>query len=140
MDLVRDARDRLAVAHIVQEDDELVAALPADRVRFAHAAFEAFDDFLEQGVADRVAERIVDRLEAVEVEEHQRHATLHAVRMRLRLGDAVAEQQAIGQAGQRVVVRQILDALLCLLALADVREDVDVVLRTIVGFLHHGNA
>jgi len=38
------------------------------------------------------------------------------------------------------VVRQVLDALLRLLALGDVREDVDEVLRPVVGLLHGRDA
>ena len=60
-------------------------------------------------IADRVAERIVDVLEAVEVEtEHgQALALLHAVERPLH---ALAQQHAVGQLGQDVVVRHVRDA------------------------------
>ena len=53
---------------------ELVAAEPADLAVLADHRGEALRDLLEQGVADRVAERVVDVLEAVEVDQEERAA------------------------------------------------------------------
>ena len=55
-------------------DGELVAAEARHRVGFAHAAAQALGDRLEQRVADGMAERIVDLLEAIEVEAKHREA------------------------------------------------------------------
>ncbi len=56
---------------LLEQDAELVAAPPADRVPGAHAGDKPRRDLLEQEVAGGVAERVVDRLEPVEVEvEH----------------------------------------------------------------------
>lgn len=76
LDLVRQTRNRLAVAGVSEDDHELVAALPADGVGFANTGREPGDDGLQELVADRVAKRVVDRLEAVKVEEHQGHAAV----------------------------------------------------------------
>ena len=64
---------------------------------------------LQQLVAGVVAERVVDLLEAVEVHDQHGHAAaVAAARPRGRVLDAVAEQRAVGQAGERVVQRLVL--------------------------------
>ena len=64
------------VVHAVDvfaQHDELVAAEPRDGVGLAHRALDARGRLDEELVADGVAERVVHRLEAVEVdEEHAR--------------------------------------------------------------------
>ncbi|MNN21203.1 hypothetical protein D3C81_1345140 [compost metagenome] len=50
-----------------------------------------------------VTKRIVDRLEAVQVDEHQRKTTALLRHLADRLLDTVGKQRAIGQAGQRVM-------------------------------------
>jgi hypothetical protein len=69
-------------------------------------------NMLQQLVADRMAQGVVDRLEAIEVEEHHRHPMLAALGLSQRLLQAVVQQGAIGQAGQAVMVRDMPDALL----------------------------
>jgi hypothetical protein len=64
-----------------------------------------------------VAERVVDGLEAVEVDEHHRGLLAVAVGERERLLQAVLQQAAVGQAGERVVVGQVLRARVGLLQL-----------------------
>jgi hypothetical protein len=58
--------------------------------------------FLEDLVAARVAERVVDFLEAVEVDGEDREAAAGVERLR-GLGQPLAEGGAVGQPGQRVV-------------------------------------
>ena len=60
----------------------------------------------QQLVADRVAERVVDGLEVVEVDEQHRDASAGAWRAPPRPGRGTA---AVGQAGQRVVVGLVLE-------------------------------
>jgi hypothetical protein len=52
---------------------------------------------LQQAVADGVAEGVVDELELIEVEEHDRNRAAVAPRVRLRDADAVAEEQPVRQ-------------------------------------------
>ena len=59
----------LAVGHVLEEEAELVAAEPRHGVARAQRGVQAVAHFHQQLVADRVAERVVDHLEAVEVEE-----------------------------------------------------------------------
>ena len=57
------------VAHALDHDHELVAADPADQVVRAEVGPQPAGHRDEQLVADAVAERVVDELEPVEVEE-----------------------------------------------------------------------
>ncbi|MNG41822.1 hypothetical protein D3C84_1312530 [compost metagenome] len=54
-----------------------------------------------------VAESIVDRFEAVQIDEHQGKATALAVHPRHRLIDAIGQQYPVRQASQGVVQRQL---------------------------------
>ena len=58
-------------AHVGQQDRELVAAQPRDDVVVPQRAAQPFGDLLEQLVAAVVAERVVDVLEPVDVQEHE---------------------------------------------------------------------
>ena len=66
----------------------------------------------EQVVAALVAERVVDELEAVDVEHEHGDRAAVASGERERVVDAVDEQRAVRQAGQRVVHRAVLGLLL----------------------------
>src|SRR5207244_4122545 len=82
--------------------------------------------FLDQSVAERVAERIVDELEAIEIEEQQGHRLAVALRVVERVGEALVEHVTVGQSRQGVVRRDVQEVLLGLLAgheLADLAAD-----------------
>ena len=105
-------RGRLArLGDVLQQHAELVAADARDEVVAAHAGAQARGDHLQQRVADVVAERVVHLLEVVEVEEQQRRGLLVAPRVRHRLARALGEHRAVGQPGERVVVREEFQAL-----------------------------
>ena len=53
---------------------ELVSAEPSHQVALASRSAQTFRDLLEQGIARRVTQVVVDRLEAVEVEEEKADA------------------------------------------------------------------
>src|SRR5262249_33684058 len=55
-----------------QDRDELLAAPAADRVSLPREGAEEPADLTEHHVAGRVAEGVVDLLEAVEIEQHDR--------------------------------------------------------------------
>ena len=114
--------------HLRARDDafdqhgEFVAAEPRDGVRGAGGLDDTLRHRLQQPVAGIVAERVVDVLEVVEVEEHHRHRALPALRQGERVLHAVAEQVAVRQQRQRIVERHLPQLLLECLALADVAE------------------
>ena len=86
---------------------ELVAAQPRDGVRLAHGAGQPLRDRLQQLVAGVVAQRVVDPLEVVEVEEQAGDVRAVALRLREDLPQPLVEQRAVGQAGQDVVLREL---------------------------------
>lgn len=53
----------------VEKDDELVAAKPRDKGAVAHATFQPVGHLDQQRVAGLVPKRVVDDLEAVEIDE-----------------------------------------------------------------------
>ena len=70
-DLGRDVGGVRGALDLRQHHDELVAAHAADGVHHAQLLDQPLGDFLEHQVARRVAERVVDVLEAVQVDEHR---------------------------------------------------------------------
>ena len=117
-DAVRDHRGIGARRDLAEVDDELVATLarehaavlPArrlalhDAVGAAHRGGEARRDVLQQLVADRVAERVVDALEVVEVDEQHGGAVRLARCASQVRGHGRAEVLAVGEPGQRVEI------------------------------------
>jgi hypothetical protein len=57
---------------LFDQDRELIATQARDCIARAHGRDDAAPGFDQQFVADRVADRVVDQLEAVEVEEQHR--------------------------------------------------------------------
>ena len=95
------------VHHLGQQDHEFIAALPAHRVGVAHAGEQALGGALQQFVPDRVAQRVVDVLEVIQIEEKQRELFLAPLRQADRLSQPVAEQDPVGQFGEAVVLGQV---------------------------------
>ena len=106
-----DALGLRGVGDVGNADDELVAAQARDGVLFAPRRGEARRYGGQQHVADGVAERIVDVLEAVEIEEEDRELAPAAMRAGDRLSDAIGEQRTVRQAGERIVVCHVHDPL-----------------------------
>src|SRR6266702_3995977 len=82
----------------LEQDGELVAAQPGGGVARADAAAEALGHAGQEGVPDHVAERVVDGLEVVEVDQHD-HQPARADRGQ-RAPDPLAEQRPVGELGQ----------------------------------------
>ena len=114
-------RARHGVAdRVVEQHDEFVAAKTGDGVGLAHAQHQLRGDDAQQFVADAVAERVVDALEFVEVDEHHRQPRTMALGAPDRMAEAVEEQRAVRQAGQQVVGGLVLHRLLVFAPLGDV--------------------
>ena len=79
-------------------------------------------DLRQQPVADLLAERVVQDLEAVEVEEEDRVTGLRAPGTREALLETIDEESPVGQLRQRVVERSVPQLRLGFLAAADVRQ------------------
>ena len=87
----------------VDQDDELVTAEPSHAVALAHDAGQPGGHRLQESIADRVPERVVDLLEAVQIDEKGRHGDIVAPGPGQHLFGAVEDEGPVGQAGQRVV-------------------------------------
>ncbi len=108
-DLARNLGRVVGLAQTLEGDDELVATQPRQGVALAYAGGHLAGDFLEQQVAYVVAERVVDVLEAVQVDEQHRERIALAARVDDPLLETVVEQQAVWQFGQRIAGGEITD-------------------------------
>ena len=91
-------------------------------IALAQRLGEAARGFLQQQVADLVAKRVVDPLEAIEVEREHRQHFAGAPDPRHGVVHLVLEQVPVRQTGQAVVQRKLADPLLGALALGDVLD------------------
>ena len=118
------ARRRFDRARAIGGSDqhhELVAAEARHQSSGADRATQPIGRGAQQLIADRVAERVVDLLELVEVDEQQRRVDVVGLGGEDRRG-ALAELDAVGQSGQRVEAREFVDAGLRELALRSRRR------------------
>ena len=97
----------LWMRYVREQDDEFIAPLPADRVAAAHARPQSIRDGLQQAVADRMAQGIVNVLETIHVQKKQCQLALATAGQRYCLFQSVAQQYPVGQIGQTVVLGQI---------------------------------
>ena len=82
-----------------QDDGEFVAAQAGHGVGFPHAAGQALGHRLQQQIADMVAQGVVDVLELVQIQKHQRHPVAAPLADRQGLAQAFLKQFAVGQPG-----------------------------------------
>ena len=104
----------LTGAHVglVQDHDELVAAQARHGVVGAQALLDPVRHLHQHHVAKAVAQRVVDVLEAVQVDEHHGKGAVVALGNCNRLFHPLVQHDAVGQAGERVAVGQVVDATL----------------------------
>ena len=131
IDLIDEIGDVVRVADRGLDDREFVAAEPRDEIGLPDALAQPRGDALEQFVADGMPERVVDALELVDVDIENREllATVDALELPFEL---LVEQRAIGQVGQGVVVGEMHHAVAGQLALGDVVDEIDQILRLVV--------
>ncbi len=79
---------------------KLIASETADPARLADGALEPLRDLAQQRVADRVASCVVDVLEAVQVEQHDRAATMRLLRRGEDLLERLRHLQPVGEPGE----------------------------------------
>lgn len=126
----------LRIIDIGDQDRELVTAEPRHGVVGAQGPADARADFLEQFVADQMTDAVVDDLEAVEVEEqHREQPRRIAPEARQRVSEAIEQQRAIRQAGERIVQGFVLQPQLDLLAHLDLVAQFAVGVREFAGAL-----
>src|SRR5690625_3732863 len=84
---------------------ELITTEPAGKLLAARAFQHALSYLGQDHVAGRMTERVVDDLEAVQVDEQHRHLRVSTLGMLQHLGDLLAESGAVAQSRQRVEAR-----------------------------------
>ena len=89
-------------------EGKLLAAVAAGDVAPAHAAFQQIPNRRQNDVAGLVPVGIVDPLEAIEIDEHDRHRRRVAAGSRELARQELAQIAAVVQAGQRVRDRLLL--------------------------------
>src|SRR5438132_10513202 len=125
-ELAGDAVHRRHVVHFLDHHEELVAPEPRHEVARAQDGAQPARDVDQQPVADIVAVRVVDLLEAVEVHEHAGQLGAAPAGALDRLFERRREAGAVRQAGQRVAVGERGDALARQRDLGDVAPDAAV--------------
>ena len=108
------------VGIVLQQDPELVAADPRYRVARPTLELQALGGRDQQLVPSVVPEAVVDRLEAIQVQQEDRRSAARARGTRERVIDAVAEDRAVRQPGERIVERLVRQLLLEELPVGDV--------------------
>ena len=104
LDDVGGQRDRLDVVDdAVEQHGELVAAEAGHDPGPRGDVFDAGADLLEEGVSGLMAERVVDLLEAVEIDEDDGQPGPVAPGPGDVLVEAIGEREPVGQVGERVV-------------------------------------
>ena len=93
----------------VDQDDELVTSEPSDGVAVAQDAGQALGHENEELVARGVAERVIDVLEVVEVEEEGGHGRVVPPESEHHLLEAVEDQGPVREPGQRIVERLVFE-------------------------------
>ena len=104
---------------------EFVTAEAGHHVDLAHTGGKPFRHRAQHLVARIVAKAVVDVLEAVQVEEQDGQHLAAALGPLQRLVERLAEQAAVRQFGELVVVGEETGALFLLLALGDVLQHAD---------------
>lgn len=117
---------RIVLLAVLEEHGEFVAAQAVGLVRLSQGAAHALGDGLQEGVADIVAEAVVDLLEAVQVQVQQRQFASAGAGAKQRLAELFVEGLAVAQAGQRVAVGHFQQLLLVGDLVADVADDAAV--------------
>ena len=108
--------------HAPLHDREFVGVEACQHVFFAQRRTQPLGNAAQQFVADAVAERIVDRLETVETEHQQRHLFGATPGVQQNIVHLLAQQIAVRQPGQTVMLSHEGKPRLGALALGDVHQ------------------
>ena len=121
-DRLRQLAQLAAILDLGQDDLKLVAAQPADLLLVADDRNEPLGHLLENRVARRMAERVVDLLEAVEIDQQQGARQLARIAAGHLLGKQVGHVAAIEQPGEIVLAGVLLAHHRRLPFFGDIRE------------------
>jgi hypothetical protein len=94
--------DPVVAAHALREHGELVAVQASHPIAPAQAPLDAVGDVHQEFLAGGVSERVVDALEAIDVQVEHGEAAMDGAFMLEGLGEALEEAPAIDERGQAV--------------------------------------
>ena len=114
--------DVLELGGVQAQHDEFIAAEPCHHVAGPHALAQAHGGLLQQCVTGLVAQRVVDHFEMIQIDEQHRKARV-LVRAADQCIQPLTQECPVGQLGERVVGRQVTNALIGDLALRYVATD-----------------
>ncbi|MNZ53692.1 hypothetical protein D3C78_715770 [compost metagenome] len=86
----------------IQQRGEFIAAHPRQNVEGPQASLQLFGDPAQHPIAGIVPERIIDALEAVEVQIHQDPGTVGTLTAQQQVLHGLVETAAVEQSGQRI--------------------------------------
>ena len=109
VDSGRKQRDVVHAVHLLAQEDELVSGESCQRVAGPDQPGEAMCNGDQKLVADHVTEGVVDVLEMVEIEKQDRRAHVGSFRPGCGMLESFLQQKPVGQAGQRVVHRVVVE-------------------------------
>ena len=84
-----------AIIDVGQQDLEFVTTKPADLAVLVDNLTQPLGDLLEQRIAHRMAQGVVDRLEPVEIKHEKRTAALGGAISRQHRGEALVHRMAV---------------------------------------------
>ena len=92
----------LRCVQIFGDDRELIATETSHQVDFAHGRLQARRDLLKQRIAGWMAQRIIDILEAIEIEAENGHQLIVPAGPCDGAVEMLAKLHTIGESGQRM--------------------------------------
>src|ERR1700754_833661 len=126
-DALGDMRGGLRIDDAFDQYGEFVAAQAGHDIARLQAGADASAYLEEQVVAHQVADRVVDDLEAVQVDEQHREQVARILAIVVqRLLETLQQQRAVGQAGERVVQGFVLEPAFDAFAFGDLLTQVAV--------------
>ena len=116
---------RARACHVGQHHHKLVTTQARHHVGLSYRKLQSTRQLLQQKVARRMPERVVHKLEAVQIQEHHAHMRLRASCARQHLLGFHMQKRPIGQTSERIVERERAHLLFCLAALCNVAPVTD---------------
>ena len=102
--LLRAVGRRVRMLDFRKQYHELVATQAAYGVRSAYTGRQALRHRLQQSVAYRMPQGVIDEFKAIQIQKQQRDFFPVTAAERYRLGKPVSQQQPVRQAGEKVVL------------------------------------
>src|SRR5438445_4887808 len=109
-----------------RQNGKFVSTEAAHRIRFAEDSSEASSNLLENAIALLVTERVVDFLEAIQVEDKECLRLTFTLGGEHRLLEPVHDEGAIWKSGETVVQRLVLERFRQGFPLSDVAQEPDI--------------